>query len=365
MAKSTKHLLIASTEAYSGKSATILGLSHLFIEKEISIGYGHPLATGYEETSNNRDRTETEEVNFLTAIPNLSADRIETPFLFLNRQTIYRRLQGDNIDDYSQALQQYVNRIDAELVLLEGPNNIWEGSVFNLSVPEIAESIDASILLVARYHPLQMVGSLLTAKKFLGDRLLGIVINDIPETEVEPTASIVKPYLEEQGIPVLGMIHKDPILNSVSVREIATRLNAKVLCCEEHLDWMVESLSIGAMNVNSALGYFRQRDNMAVVTGGDRAELQMAALETSTHCLILTGRIPPKDLIIERAISLDIPILSVDTDTLTTVEVVDNAFGKVPIREDIKIKQIQSLMKQHFEIDRLLKHLGLEVAKSV
>ena len=363
MAKSAKHLLIASTEAYSGKSATILGLSGLCLKKEISIGYGHPLATGTPENIDN-DR-QTTNANFLTAIPDLPSDRVKTPFLFLNRQTIDRRLQGENIEDYSNALRQYVGEIEADLILLEGPNNLWEGSVFNLSVPEIAESIDASILLVTRYHPLQMVGSLLTAKKFLGDRLMGIVINDIPETELDSITDLIKPYLEKQGISVLGMTPTDRILNSVSVREIATRLNAKVLCCAEHLDWMVESLSIGAMNVNSALGYFRQRNNMAVVTGGDRAELQMAALETSTHCLILTGRIPPKDLILERAISLDIPILSVDTDTLTTVEVVDSAFGKVPIREEIKIKQIQNLMQQHFEIDRLLKYLGLEVAKSV
>ena len=363
MAKSGKHLLIASTEAYSGKSATILGLSHLSLEKEISIGYGHPLATGFQKNSN--DREKTEDGNFLTTIPRLSTNQVKTPLLFLNRQTINQRLQGKNIEDYSQALQQYVNEIKADLVLLEGPNNLWEGSIFNLSVPEIAESIDASILLVCRYHPLQMVGSLLTAKKFLGDRLLGVVINDIPEDEVDSMTEVIKPYLEEQEIPVLGTIPKDRLLNSISVKEIATRLDAKVLCCAEHLDWMVESLSIGAMNVNSALGYFRQRDNMAVVTGGDRAELQMAALETSTHCLILTGRIPPKDLIIERAVSLDIPILSVDTDTLTTVEVIDNAFGKVPIREEIKIGQIQNLMKQHFDIDRLLKYLGLEVARSV
>ena len=163
----------------------------------------------------------------------------------------------------------------------------------------------------------------------------------------------------------MGLIPQDRILNSISVREIAKRLNAEVLCCSEHLDWMVETLSIGAMNVNSALGYFRQRENMAVVTGGDRTELQMAALETSTHCLILTGRIPPKELIIERAESLEIPVLSVDTDTLTTVEVVDSAFGKVPLQEEIKVKQIKNLMKQHFDIDRLLKYLGLEVAKSL
>lgn len=363
MAKSAKHLLIASTEAYSGKSATILGLSKLSQVKEISIGYGQPLATDFQENSS--DLNKTEDVNFLTTALELSANRVQPPLLFLDRKTINRRLQGDDREDYSQVLAEYVAQIEADLVFLEGPSNLWEGSVFNLSVPEIAEAINASILLVARYHPLLMVGSLLTAKKFLGDRLLGVTINNIPQTELTLAQNIVKPYLEKQGIPVLGLIPSDRILNSISVKEIATRLDAKVLCCAEHLDWMVESLSIGAMNVNSALGYFRQRDNMAVVTGGDRAELQMAALETSTHCLILTGRIPPKDLIIERAVSLDIPILSVDTDTLTTVEVIDSAFGKVSIQEEIKVQQIQRLMAENFDINRLLQYLGLAVAKSV
>ena len=85
----------------------------------------------------------------------------------------------------------------------------------------------------------------------------------------------------------------------------------------------------------------------------------MAALETSTHCLILTGRIAPQDLILQRAEDLEIPILSVDSDTLTTVEIVDAAFGKVPIHEVIKVRQIQNLMKQHFDIKRLIKYLGL------
>lgn len=362
MATSAKRLLIASTEAYCGKSATILGLSYLAQAKEISIGYGQPLASDFKD--NPEDPAVSEDAKFLVNTLGLSSSQAKSPLLSLDRNMISRRLQGDDLQDYGSVVQEYVDQIDGDLIFLEGSSNLWEGSIFNLSVPEIAESVNASILLVARYHPQFLVGSLLTARKFLGDRLLGIVINDIPATEFTTAYDTIKPYLENQHIPVLGMIPKDRILNSISVKEIARRLNAKVLCCAEHLDWMVESLSIGAMNVNSALGYFRQRENMAVVTGGDRTELQMAALETSTHCLILTGRISPKPLIIERAESLDIPILSVNTDTLTTVEVVDNAFGKVPLHEAIKVKQIQRLMEQNFDIDRLLKYLGLEVAKS-
>ena len=360
MAISAKHLLVASTEAYCGKSAIILGLSYLAQTKDISIGYGQPLASNFKENP----EEPAADARFLASTLGLSSSQAKPPLLSLDRNLINQRLQGNDRQDYDSAIQEYVSQIDGDLIFLEGPSNLWEGSIFNLSVPEIAESVNGSILLVTRYHPQLLVGSLLTAKKFLGDRLLGIVINDIPTAEFATASETIKPYLENQHIPVLGMIPRDRILNSVSVREIAHRLNAKVLCCPEHLDWMVESLCIGAMNVNSALGYFRQRENMAVVTGGDRTELQMAALETSTHCLILTGRNAPKELIIERAESLEIPILAVDTDTLTTVEVVDSAFGKAPLHEAIKVKQIQWMMKEHFDIDRLFQQLGLEVAKS-
>lgn len=363
MATSAKHLLIASTEAYCGKSATILGLSYLAQAKDISIGYGQPLAVDFRE--NSEDPAPAEDAKFLATSLGLSPNQAKQPLLFLDRNTISQRLQGSDRQDYSEPVREYVAQIEGELIFLEGTSNLWEGSIFNLSVPEIAELVDASILLVARYHPQLLVGSLLSAKKFLGNRLLGVVINDVPPGEFSQASETIKLYLEEQQIPVLGMIPKDRILNSVSVKEIAKRLNAEVLCCAEHLDWMIESLSIGAMNVNSALGYFRQRENMAVVTGGDRTELQMAALETSTHCLILTGRIPPKDIIIERAESLEIPVLSVDTDTLTTVEVVDNAFGKVPLHEEMKLRQIKRLIQQNFDFDRLLQYLGLETAKSV
>ena len=363
MATSAKKLIIASTEAYCGKSATILGLSHLSHAREIPVGYGQPLATDLRQSIKNLESAD--DAKFLANILDLPSNRAKSPLLSLDRNTIDQRLNRSDSRDYSAAVKEYVSQIEGDLIFLEGASNLWEGSIFNLSVPEIAEAVDASILLVTRYHPLLLVGSLLSAKKFLGDRLLGVVINDIPLVEMSNATETIKPYLEKQQIPVLGMLPKDSILNSVSVREIATRLNAEVLCGSEHLDWMVESLSIGAMNVNSALGYFRQRENMAVITGGDRAELQMAALETSTHCLILTGRIPPKDIIIERAESLEIPILSVDTDTLTTVEVVDGAFGKVPIYEAIKISQIKHLMEQHFDMDRLIKYLGLEVAEPV
>ena len=310
-------------------------------------------------SSNPTKEIEEKDIRFVTDILGLSSEQIHPTLLNLDRDTMTQRLLGKDTQDYSQALQEYVQSISGELILLEGASTLWEGSVFNLSIPEIATAVDGSILLVTRYHSLSLVASLLTAKQFLGDRLLGITINDVPQADLDDVRNLIVPYLEQQNIPVLAVLPKDQLLNSVSVRELAKRLDAKILCRSDRLDLMVESLSIGAMNVNSALEYFRQRENMAVVTGGDRTELQMAALETSTNCLIVTGHMTPKPLILSRAEDLEIPILAVDSDTLTTVEIVDGAFGKVPIREPIKVQRVRNLMQKYFDFERLTNALGL------
>lgn len=51
MPKFAKYLLIGSTEAYCGKSATVLGLSYQLQHKGLDIAYGKPLGTSLSESS--------------------------------------------------------------------------------------------------------------------------------------------------------------------------------------------------------------------------------------------------------------------------------------------------------------------------
>ncbi|MEA5502792.1 phosphotransacetylase family protein [Halotia wernerae UHCC 0503] len=363
MPKSAKHLLIGSTETYSGKSATVLGLYHQLQQKGLDIGYGKPLGTCFSASGGT---VVDEDVQFVTLSLNLSANRVAPTLLALNEISVQKRLRGEDKTDYRQSLvEQYLQIPRGDLVLLEGSGDLAEGNLFDLSLLQIAEVLDAAVLLVARYSSLLSVEALLSAKQRVGDRLVGVVINDIPAEQIETVNSLLRPYLEQQGIAVLAMLPKSDLLRSVSVGELVNQLNAEVLCRSDRLDLMVESLAIGAMNVNSAVKYFRKRRNMAVVTGGDRVEIQQAALETSTQCLILTGQLPPPPFILSRAEELEIPILSVDLDTLTTVEIVDRTFGQVRVHEPIKVQCIRQLMTEHFDIDRLLSKLGLTPAKAL
>ncbi|MEA5468632.1 phosphotransacetylase family protein [Spirulina sp. 06S082] len=359
----TKCLLVGSTEVYGGKSATIIGIAHQLQKKGIAIGYGKPLGT-YPSQSLDRNLTDAseEDVRFMAGALDLSERHRKAPILCLDELTIRKQLQNEQRQDNTKLLDTYVSNIAGDLILLEGPSTLSEGQLFDLSLNQMAEQLDSSVLLVARYHSLELLDRLLAAKISLGDRLLGVLISDIPEQDWQGVETEIQPFLERQNIEVFGRLPRNNLLRSVSVRELAKKLKAKILCREDRLDLMVETLTIGAMNVNSALEYFRKGKNMAVVTGGDRSELQLAALETSTNCLILTGHAPPQDFVLTRAEDLEIPILSVDLDTLTTVEIADRAFGQVRLQEAIKVDCIRDLMQQHFDIDRLMKALVLEPA---
>ncbi len=362
MPKSAKYLLIGSTEAYSGKSATILGMANQLQEKGLDLLYGKPLGTCPSESSPSGTDADVE---FIAQYLHLPENRLRSPILSLDEATLTKRLAGEDHHDYQVALAQYLDISNGNLVILEGPGTLDEGSLFGLSLPQIAAVLDASVLLLARFQSVYSVDAILTAQERLGSRLIGVCLNDISAQHMETVYGTVQPFLEAKGISVLGMLPRSNLLRAVSVGELVRQLGADILCRADRLDLMVESLKIGAMNVNSALKYFRKGTNMAVVTGGDRTDIQLTALETSTQCLILTGQVTPSDLILSRAEDLEIPILSVDLDTLTTVKIIENSFGHVRLAEPVKVECMRQLMAENFQIDRLIAKLGLATAVTI
>ena len=354
---SVTYLLVGSPEAYSGKSAIIVGMAFQLQEKGLDIAYGKPLGTCLSESTTD---VIDEDVRFIAKTLNLPADRLQPTLLSLDDITISARLNGTDQTNYPQSLQDASQGQGGDLVLIEGAGTLDEGRLFDLSLLQMSQVMDAAVVLVSRFHSELVVDALLAAKRELGDRLQGVLINDVPLDRFNAVDTRVRSFLEGRGIPVLAVLPRSDLLRSVSVSELVHQLNADVLCRSDRLDLMVESLKIGAMNVNSALKYFRKSRNMAVVTGGDRTDIQIAALETSTNCLILTGQIPPIPAVLSRAEDLEVPILSVDLDTLTTVEIIDRTFGQVRLQEAVKVQHVRQMMQKHFDIDRLMAKLGLK-----
>jgi len=225
----------------------------------------------------------------------------------------------------------------------------------------VAELFAARILMVSSFHSLMEVDNILAVRDAMAGReFLGVILNTVPRSRLDLTHQLVRPFLEERGIPVLAVLPQDPVLCAVSVSELAEYLDAEILCCPDHGDDLVETMMVGAMSVDSALSYFRRQANKAVITGGDRVDIQLAALETSTTCLILSGNLRPNPLIVTRAEEQCVPILLVAGDTMSTVRRAEELFGRARFRQASKIERFESLLEAHFDFARFYQALGLE-----
>jgi BioD-like phosphotransacetylase family protein len=86
----------------------------------------------------------------------------------------------------------------------------------------------------------------------------------------------------------------------------------------------------------------------------------LAALETSTICLILTGNLQPSLLIIKQADEFGVAVLSVHASSIETVDAIESIFGKTRLGQTAKLQKFESLLAKHVNLGRLYKFLGLE-----
>lgn len=350
-------LYITSAETFSGKSALCIGLGARFRDDGLKTGYMKPVNVDcklYEGVAFDED------VNFAKQVFEMAEPTDLLSPVALTPAKLEQQLRGPEFD-YKPRLMEAFAKVSAgrDVMILEGGRSLREGYVADLPPKRVAELLKARVLLVLRHDESLMVDRALTAHDYFGDALMGVVINSVPRAYIDHMHDVVKGYMERHGLKVLGILPKDQLLAAPSVMELAEGLNAEILCHAEHGGDLVEHMLVGAMSVESALSYFRRRPNKAVITGGDRADIQLAALETSTRCLILTGNLYPSPPVLNRAEELGVPVLLCNLDTLGTVDIVDSYFGRSRFQQPAKIDRFKTLLIEHIDFPALYEGLGV------
>ncbi len=346
-----RHILVGSTTAYSGKSSLLLSLGLQLQRQEFSLGYLKPLSQGEPPVD--------EDTQFLAQQWNIG---VPDPLVFISPQALLKRLSGDDDNNYQQQLQEQLDHVGAgsDFVFVEGGGTPTEGKLFGLSLKQMATLLNAPVILVVRYQAGKTIEGVLDVQEQLQGHPVSVVFNEVPVAQHSYVQDQLAPLFEARGMPVLGVLPLDPILHSVSVSELVDRLGAEVLCCEGSLDLLVEQVNIGAMNVSSALKYFRKHNQKVVVTGGDRTDIQLAALQTATNCLVLTGQLRPAPLILARAQQMQVPILCVAHDTLTTVQIINQAFEYARFQQEAKTECMVTMMEKYFNFGAFYAFCGLK-----
>lgn len=329
-------LYVASLEGAEGKTALCLGLGNKWREKGRKVGFFKPIGLTQPGSRSEGDAifaqkslSLAEPLDVLAPLTASSGDldkAVTDPVLTRAFQTVSR---------------------GKELLLVEGLSGQAKTSA------RLAQALGARVLVVAHYRPgvAQRIASL--AQPF-GPRFLGAILNAVPQGKTVTILASEVPALEKAGMRVFGVVPQDRRLAAPTVGEVAHHLQGNILPTGNGLGGLVENFMVGAIFLDPGTLYFQRRAHKAVITRLDRPDVQLAALETPTSCLILTGaQGEPSGQVYHKALDVKVPIILVKQDTPATIAAIEELVTRTRFHQEAKLPLLAELLGRHIDLKAL------------
>ena len=359
-------LYIGSTSGYSGKNTVTVGLGLALRDAGLSIGYMKPVGAVPMETKSGLG---DEDALFVRDALGLAGDAAHTPVAMTPvvvthdfkaaafEGTLPGMADGGLLDSIARAYTGL--SWGRDVMLVAGSGGMYSGKYSGVDAISVVRRLGLKALVIDRLEKEPSYDLLLMLREQLGGQLAGVVLNDVPPSSLEEVTGHLAPFLEARGVPVLGVLPRDPLMGSITVGDLAHRLGGKIISAHHRTDRVVSQFLIGTMQVENFMMHFRRKKNAAVIVGGDRADVQLVALEGDCPCLVLTGNLYPNDVILTRSEVLETSIILVREDTFTVAKKMENLLTRHKMRDAVKVRQGAELVARHLRLDALRATLGV------
>lgn len=248
-----------------------------------------------------------------------------------------------------------------DLVFLESARNFSYGAFAGLDSISLCSRLDLEMILVADGDPGLVIDKCIIVEdriKAAGIELVGVIINKVQPHVMEDMKTVAVAALEKRGLDVLGIIPEDRRLATYTVGFLSSKIGARVLAGHDGLDKTVEKTLVGAMTADTAMHKQEiYEPNNLIITGGDRVDMILLAMETESSAVLLTGNLVPHPRIMAKADDLAIPVLTVPMDTFRAAKHVERVEALILAGDEEKIRTAGRLVEEHVNFDILGKHL--------
>jgi BioD-like phosphotransacetylase family protein len=304
-------LYIVSAEEASGKTAVCAGLAINLLNEGRKVGYLKPQAN---EVGSDGD------IAFMKKVLG-TGDVVNAPDVIKGR----------------------------DVVLVEGGLGKKAAAAASQATYGAAKEMKAKAIAVEAYTG--RASKYIDVYQGFGKDLLGVVLNKVPASQLKSVKEKAAADFGAAGIKVLGVIPENRVLLAITIGELADIVQGKILNSPEKSGELVENYLLGAMVVGSGLDYFGRKSAKAAIIHQDRPDMQLAALETPTSCLVLSGHSqPPVYNVFQKAESRGIPVISTAAGTPEIVAGIEEALLKARLHQEKKLPGLAELIKQNLDI---------------
>jgi BioD-like phosphotransacetylase family protein len=342
-----KNIIIGSVDENAGKTSLIVGMAKLLAEK---FGYLKPFG---DRLIYRKKRLWDYDSALLANIFGLEQGSENMTIGFEHSKLRY---MYDETTTRTK-LMEMMHNLEANntVVFIEGSKNLTYGSSIHLDTLSLAKYTGGKLIMVIAGDDSTIIDDITFIKKYVNMTGIdfSVVINKVQNIEDYKETHLQD--IKDMGVEVLGVIPYEQDLTYVPVSYVADKLQARVIAGEGGLERRVKNVFVGAMSVDTAtrLPLFRLENKLAI-TGGDRSDMIVAALESSTSGIILTANIIPPQNIIAKAADKNIPLLLVPFDTFRAAKQVDDMIPLLTRDDSERTNLLQKLISQHVDIKHII-----------
>ena len=355
-----RQVYLAATGQNRGKTTASLGLFDLFVGHGLDAGFMKPVGqrTIIEDgVPADEDAVLMREVFGLTdPMPVMSPVHIPRGFT-------KSYINGDVVEDLGARVRtahaELAERHD--IALIEGTGHAGVGAVIGLSNAMVAEMLEAPAVIVSEGgvgRPIDEI--VLNASHFAsyGVEVAGAIVNKVDLDAQPGLVRILERGLDLHGIPLLGVLPYRPILSNPTLAMVLEGVHGETLHPGPHLDRVIDSVAIGAMEPAHMLE--RIGPGTLVIVPGDREDaiLRLTSAHTAVGGvalgLVLTGGYRPSQTVIDEIRWADLFATLVAEDTYVVASEIHDLLVKTHAADAEKIALIKALVAEHLDLDRIL-----------
>lgn len=366
-----KSFFVAATGQNVGKTTTCLGLLAGLKKRYKSVGFFKPVGQEHVETETG-SHVDKDVALFRSYFKLQDPYEEMSPVLFprgftrdyLDGKVDHRDLVA-KIEDAHRSLTS-----NNSMTVIEGTGHTGVGSIVDLNNAQVAALLKCPLILIASgglgssFDELALNHA--QCEKY-GVKVAGVILNRVIDEKREMILEYVPKALKRWNIPLLGCIPYTPFLSMPTMSDFEALFQTNVLTAPEHRLRHFHNIRLVATSAEMYRTLIIP--NQLVITPAGREDIILATLTRFWDMLIanpdddlqagiiLTGKTPPKESIVDQIKRAKIPMLYAPVSSFVAMKMINSFTAKIRKEDTEKIEEAVKVVEQHIDFEKLQKAL--------
>jgi dethiobiotin synthase len=358
---------VAATGQNVGKTTTSLGLIAGFQKRQSAVGFMKPVGQEYIEVETGQ-HVDKDVLLFKSHFQLKDPYEEMSPVLFprgFTRDYLDGRVDHKDLTDKILKCFHAIRKRN-QMTVIEGTGHIGVGSIVNLNNAQVAALLKIPIILIASGGLGSSFDELMlnyTTCERYGVRVAGVILNRVLDEKREMIQEYITKALKRWNLPLLGLIPYSPFLSTPTMSDFEILFQTELLTGKENRLHHFENIRLVAGSVD--MHRSQCSSSQLIITPAGREDIILAQLtkfwdlkishpESDIKIgLILTGKNPPKDSLVEQIRKSRWPMLYAPVSSFVALKMIHSYTSKFRKDDKEKIEEAIKVVESHIDFEKL------------